>query len=68
MLDKIVYRVRARLSYPTNPKGNVMKMRWFVGQNTKAPLDASFRTKKAAIEYGFKHIDGIFLVWKKKAV
>ena len=43
-------------------------MRWFVGQNTKAPLDASFRTKKAAIEYGFKHIDGIFLVWKKKAV
>jgi len=43
-------------------------MRWFVGQSTRAPLDASFRTKKAAIEYARKHIDGIFIVWQKKAV
>ena len=41
-----------------------MARKWLVGTNTAKVDGPSFNTKREAIEYGRRYIDGIFIVWK----
>lgn len=41
-----------------------MARKWLVGTNTAKIDGPSFKTKREAIEYGRRYIDGIFMVWK----
>lgn len=43
-------------------------MKWlFSDTSTKEPK-AQFRTKRAAIDYGKRFANGVFIVWKEKPI